>query len=69
VAACRSENTIQELVAGALSGDAHAQARQHLGTCEVCRTLAVELARDSDAEAGSATGDTPITVPERRGRG
>jgi hypothetical protein len=51
VARCLSENTIQELVAGGLSGDALAQAHQHIETCEVCRTLAIELARDGDLEA------------------
>jgi hypothetical protein len=48
---CLSENTIQELVAGGLSGDPLAQAHLHIETCDVCRTLAIELARDRDLEA------------------
>jgi hypothetical protein len=51
VAGCLSENTIQELVAGGLSGDPLAQAHLHIKTCEICRTLAIELARDRDLEA------------------
>ncbi|HWO25319.1 MAG TPA: AAA family ATPase [Kofleriaceae bacterium] len=48
---CLSENTIQELVSGTLFGDALAAARLHIETCADCRTLVVELARDSDLAA------------------
>jgi predicted Ser/Thr protein kinase len=48
---CPSENTIQELVAGALSGDARARVHSHIETCAACRTLVIELARDADIEA------------------
>jgi len=59
VVGCLSENAIQELVAGALSGDARVQAQRHIETCAECRTLVVELARDGDV---AATG-TPATLP------
>jgi anti-sigma factor RsiW len=39
--ACLSENTIQELVAGALSGDDRARAHVHIETCTACRTLVI----------------------------
>ena len=51
VVGCLSENTIQELVAGALSADARAQVHSHIETCAPCRTLVIELARDADIEA------------------
>jgi predicted Ser/Thr protein kinase len=58
---CLSENTIQELVAGALSGDARAQAHRHIETCAACRTLVVELARDAGIEAHGAARATATT--------
>ena len=48
---CLSENTIQELVAGVLSGDMRARAHRHIETCAACRMLVIELARDDDLEA------------------
>jgi predicted Ser/Thr protein kinase len=56
--ACLSENTIQELVAGALSDDAYAEAHQHIETCAECRKLAIELAHDN----------VPTVVPQRSER-
>ena len=58
---CLSENTIQELVAGALSGDARAQAHRHIETCAACRTLVVELARGAGIEAHGAARATATT--------
>ena len=43
---CPSENTIQALVTGALSGDAGARVHSHIETCAACRTLVIERARD-----------------------
>ncbi|HEX7839241.1 MAG TPA: serine/threonine-protein kinase, partial [Kofleriaceae bacterium] len=54
---CLSENTIQELVGGALSGDARAEAHRHIETCAACRALVIELARDGDLEAASHPGE------------
>jgi predicted Ser/Thr protein kinase len=51
---CLSENTIRELVAGALSSDARARAHDHIATCAACRTLVVDLARNSDQVTMSA---------------
>src|SRR5215468_4844594 len=42
---------IQELVAGALSGDARARVHSHIEMCAACRTLVIERARDADIEA------------------
>jgi serine/threonine protein kinase len=50
VVGCLSENTIQELVGGALSGDARTRAHLHIETCVACRMLVIELARDGDLE-------------------
>jgi predicted Ser/Thr protein kinase len=57
VAGCLSENAIQELVAGMVSGDELAAAHDHLEACPACRTLVIELARDQDRGA-IATGPT-----------
>ena len=50
MAECLSENTIQELVAGALSSDARVEAHLHIETCAACRMLVIELARDGDRD-------------------
>ena len=65
VVGCLSENTIQELVAGGLSGDARARAQQHIETCADCRTLVIELARDGDEES-TGTPDLPPANVARR---
>ncbi len=57
---CLSENTIQELVAGALSGEAHARAHWHAETCATCRVLVIELARDHGL-AATFTAPAPNT--------
>src|SRR4029077_15357058 len=57
VVGCLSENTIQDLVAGALSGDARAKAHRHIEICAACRTLVIELARDGDLEVVSHLGE------------
>jgi serine/threonine protein kinase len=54
---CLSENTIQELVAGALSGDAREEAHRHIEMCATCRMLVIELARDGDREPGFRRGE------------
>ncbi|HWO24605.1 MAG TPA: AAA family ATPase [Kofleriaceae bacterium] len=60
---CLSANDIQELVAGRLAGDPLAQAHLHIEACTECRTLVIELARDSDLESISAA-DTMHATPE-----
>src|SRR5262249_39175214 len=57
VVGCLSENTIQELVAGALSGDALAEAHRHIEMCAACRMLVIEVARDADLERISHPGE------------
>ena len=54
---CLSENTIQELVAGALSGDVRVRAHLHIETCAACRVLVIELARGGDMEGISSRGE------------
>ena len=53
VVGCLSENVIQELVAGALAGEALAEAHAHMDACGACRTLVIELARDRKLEMAS----------------
>jgi hypothetical protein len=59
---CLSENTIQGLVVGSLSGHELSHAQLHIETCEDCRMLVVELARDSDLEANLGAATLPMTV-------
>jgi len=74
VVGCLSENTIQELVAGLLSRDAHARAQRHIEICAECRMLAIELAHDGDLEAIGSTTTLPAkpvtspVTPELAGR-
>jgi hypothetical protein len=63
VVGCLSENTLQGFVAGSLSSDAHALARRHIETCSDCRTLAVELTRDGERDAGEAEAVPPGAAP------
>jgi len=70
VEGCLSENTIQEMVAGLLSGDALTQAQRHIEACSECRALVIELARDSDLEATGAASTQPAKAgPEIAPRG
>jgi hypothetical protein len=63
VVGCLSENTIQELVARSLSGDARARAHAHIETCAACRSLVIELARDADVEAQVALRAADMAEP------
>ncbi len=63
---CLSENTILELVAGALSGEERARAHLHIEACEACRTLVLELARDDDIDAHVTVPATAAAEPAAR---
>jgi hypothetical protein len=63
VVGCLSENTIQDLVADALSADTRARVHSHIDTCATCRALVIALARDTDIEAQVAPRVTDVARP------
>jgi eukaryotic-like serine/threonine-protein kinase len=54
VGQCLSENVMQELVGGGLSGDALVRVHEHLERCSVCHTVVAELAGDNDTQVQRA---------------